>query len=197
MSSSITSFNEKNKLQIARALATILDPKNNIREYIVKMLMYRLIWAVTEINDEESSNKYFGQPYWSHRAIERVNQNLRSKKPPCKSLRHEHVVPKKFIVAKILASDKSETSIYQIVNLFGHAVVVTEEEDKLLDYAGFRSTLPGDINTNSIGQIFCRYIKTNDNLAENAKIKIIDTRAIDIRSLDEYQIKSLQTKSII
>ena len=154
----IISHNKENKRGIAKAIAVLFDDKNKVPGYLREIVLVRLIWAATENKDDGKWKKYEGQPFWSESALKKMISNRRSGNNPFKDLRHEHSVPKKEIKARIYKSDKSETAIFKILNELAHAVVVTKEEDTLLNKRGYRSKMAKDLLDNSDSEnVFSRY----------------------------------------
>jgi hypothetical protein len=130
----LISYNPKNKKAISKAIALIFNPNNQIDAYIQSILLDSLLWAVTERNDEGKKEKYVGQPYWSIGALNQLLNNKGAGIELFKDLRHEHAVPRSIIKDKILAlSTKSEIEIYKIIDKFGHAVILSRDEDELLN----------------------------------------------------------------
>ncbi|NMD00062.1 MAG: hypothetical protein GYA62_10110, partial [Bacteroidales bacterium] len=140
----IKSYNELNKMNIAKAISIIFDTKNDMPSYIKKMLLERLLWATTEHDNQGNYKKYEGQPYWSKGALRKLISNIAEKqnKPklnPFQDLRHEHSIPKKIIRELTLVNDITIEQAFEILNNFGHAVVISKDEDKLLNQKKLRS----------------------------------------------------------
>ena len=153
----IISWNIENKKNIAHAIAVLYSETNKISTYIQDMLLERLMWAVTENNDEGIKKKY-AVPYRSEDAI---NKEI--------EIRHEHAVPKKILVQKILRSNKTEEEVFEILDKYAHAVVVTPEEHQKLSKMGFGQNMPlGADESDITNYVFSRY--------KEADIKIYDTR---------------------
>ena len=98
----LTSHNKLNKENIAKAIEILYKPENEIKEYIIKMLLDRLLWATTEHTDDGVYKKYLGQPFWSVGAIEKFLDNLANDRNLFDGLRHEHSVPKIEIKKRII-----------------------------------------------------------------------------------------------
>lgn len=149
----IASHNEENKKKIAKTIAVIFDDNNDIPKYIQKMLLEKLIWATTENNDQGEKKKYFGQPYWSAGAIKQLFENKATKQKNNSNLIHEHAVPKKVLIEKIEnLKTKNQENILNVLTKFGHAVVVSKQEDICLSLNGLRSKMPKNSS-----DIFARY----------------------------------------
>jgi hypothetical protein len=87
----------------------------------------------------EFYGKYDGCPYWSI-AAKQANS--------IKDLCHEHVVPKRYIIERLLAlSPATAEDVYRILSVYCIGAVVTREEDRQLTKAGFRSSMPDDWDT--------------------------------------------------
>lgn len=184
----VTSFNEKNKQNIASTIDILF--KNNIPEYLRKMLIARLIWAATENSDEGVKMKYIGQPFWSANAIKLVHENLSNGLKWDFDLRHEHAVPKIEIINMIYnLKIKCFDAIYNILNTFAHAVVITKDEDNILNKNGLKSKMSYTIcNNNEIENVFSRYIFCKINIC---KINNLDVRKISLDEIDDLIEKCL------
>lgn len=186
----IISHNLKNKENIANAIVLIFDIKNNFPEYLQLMLLERLLWATTEHDDEGKYKKYIGQPYWSIGALRQVQQNLASQRNFAHNLRHEHAVPKKEIRKRIIAlAAKNHENVMTILDDLGHAVVVSKDEDDLLNKAGLRSKMPLDlVEKPLIGDVFSRY--------KEAGIKVCCISDRDIKRLALDEIDEIEKQCI-
>lgn len=165
------SHNTVNKRNIAKFIALLYDDKHQITAYIKEMMLKRLIWAVTENDDDGISKKYNGHPYWSEAALRKVLSNKENRIPKFKDLRHEHTVPKSEIISRITNSDKSEQTIFTILDNLGYAVIISKEEDIRLNQKKLRSRMPDSfIDDGTVENIFSRYIE--------AGIKVFDVRPL-------------------
>ena len=160
---SISSHNEDNKKNIAKSISIIFDTNNAIPDYIKKMLLERLLWATTEHDNNGIYKKYEGQPYWSKGALRKMILNIAEKQNnpklnPFQDLRHEHSIPKKIIRELTLVNDITEDKAFEILNKYGHAVVISKDEDKLLNQKKLRSKLAMPIEKiNTMDDVFSRY----------------------------------------
>ena len=172
---------------MARTIALIYIEEHAIPNYIRKMILTRLIWAVTENDDDGNWKKYNGQPFWSEGALKKVISNLENGNPFWKDLRHEHSIPKKIIISQINNSNKSEEEVYKILDKLGHSTIVSKEEDSQLSKKGLRSTMPSLINKglNEI-DIFSRYREIG--------IRIYDIGKKDILTIDTKFLETLNQK---
>lgn len=189
MNLSISSHNKVNKENIAKAISIIFDSKNSIPYYIKKMLLERLLWATTEHDNKGIYKKYDGQPYWSKGALRKLISNITEKQnnpklSPFQDLRHEHSIPKKIIRELTLVNDITNEQAFEILNNFGHAVVISKDEDKLLNQQKLRSKLAMPIDEiKSLSDVFSRYKK--------AEIQICDVRNSNIFQLTATEIENL------
>jgi hypothetical protein len=186
---SIGSHNAVNKENIAKSISIIFDSKNAMPDYIKKMLLERLLWATTEHDNNGIYKKYEGQPYWSKGALRKLILNIAEKKKnpklsPYQDLRHEHSIPKKIIRELTLVNDITNEQAFEILNNFGHAVVISKDEDKLLNQKILRSklTMPLD-EIKNLSDVFSRYKK--------AEIQICDVRNLNIFQLTPTEIDNL------
>ncbi|MWJ26727.1 hypothetical protein GPM19_00645 [Halomonas sp. ZH2S] len=83
----------------------------------------------------EFDGKHKGCKYWSSKALQ---SGL-----PYRELVHEHIVPKKILINSIINDiENSPQKIYGFLQRFCVGVVVTRDEDFLLNAAGLRSKMP-------------------------------------------------------
>ena len=189
MNLSISSHNKVNKENIAKSISIIFDSKNSIPDYIKKMLLERLLWATTEHDNKGIYKKYDCQPYWSKGALRKLISNITEKQnnpklSPFQDLRHEHSIPKKIIRELTLVNDITNEQAFEILNNFGHAVVISKDEDKLLNQQKLRSKLAMPIDEiKSLSDVFSRYKK--------AEIQICDVRNSNIFQLTATEIENL------
>ena len=89
-----------------------------------------VVWAWSEFH-----GKIDGCPYWSEAAW------LAKSKP--RGLMHEHVVPKKVVIDKLLSLEAPSTEeVRDVLDRFCIGVVVTREEDARMTRLGLRSEMP-------------------------------------------------------
>lgn len=108
----------------------------------------------------EASGKYAGCCYWSVRAASRVAKDI--------PLRHEHLVPRKILIDMFFKLREDE--LHKIEELFRRyciGVVVTAEEDRLLNKAGFKQKMPAD---NWLENPWVRYAHVEIKIARNPRI---------------------------
>ena len=109
----------------------------------------------------EASGKYAGCRYWSVKAA----SSRATKDAP---LRHEHLVPRKILVDMFFKLREDE--LHKVEELFRRyciGVVVTAEEDRLLNKAGLRQKMPvGDWLENP----WVRYAHVEIKIARNRYI---------------------------
>jgi len=185
METAISSHNKNNKKHIATAIATIYMPSNNLPDYILDIILKRLIWATTEYNDQGEWKKYDGVPYWSIGAIRQRRKNISEKVHCDKDLRHEHSIPRSIILKKIKSlQEKSTENIYDILDKYCHAVVVAKDEDKLLNK--YRAKMPDNQlqENNLVENIFSRY--------KAAQIKVLNITGVPIDSLSDKEILEIE-----
>ncbi len=185
----ISSYNELNKKNIAKAISIIFDTKNDMPEYIKKMLLERLLWATTEHDNQGNYKKYEGQPYWSKGALKKLLFNIAEKQNnpklnPYQDLRHEHSIPKKIIRELTLINDISEEKSFEILQKYGHAVVISKDEDKLLNQKKLRSKLALPLEKiNSLDDVFSRYKMAGIQICEVKNINVLQLTVSDIDKL--------------
>lgn len=91
-------------------------------------------WVWTEFH-----GKYNGCKWWSKKAL-----RLKKQDPKTRLLRHEHAVPRKVVFAMLCKlRNPSVKSVGRICNKFLIGVVVTKEEESLLNRR-FNCTMPED-----------------------------------------------------
>lgn len=120
-----------------------------------------MLWAATEHDDNGKFNKYFGVPFWSAGAIDRIVDNIKASKKTDKDLVHEHSVPKCVIAEKLdeMYEKKltSEDDVFELIDRFCHSVIVSKEEDVKLNKAGLRSKMPQSFSFAEGDDILGRY----------------------------------------
>lgn len=112
-------------------------------EVMLKKLLDKVVWAYTE-----APGKYRGNPIWSigaNRSYKKWNsrcwksskKNKRLVIPDDDRLVHEHVVPRKFVVSKLLnMANPTERKIGSLLRKFALAAVVTRKENRKLHRHG-------------------------------------------------------------
>ena len=102
----------------------------------------------------EHSGKYKGCTLWSKKAHEQFEENGTTK-----NLRHEHAVPKKVVIGALLNLRNPTEKDVGLWFKFLIGVVVTKEEEKLLNRR-FKSSMPPefyDASSSSSLDMFVRY----------------------------------------
>lgn len=180
----LDSHNKNHKRKIAKTISLLIDDKNEVPEFIQFFLVDRLLWATTEYCDHEKFNKYFGVPFWSRGAIEKVLENIGSSIKPEKNLIHEHSVPKCVLGDKLdemyMKKLTSEEDVFNLLDGFCHSVIVSKDEDQILNQSGLRSKMPVGFDFGSDDDVLCRYRAAgievfsveNDDLMQLSKGKI-------------------------
>ena len=160
------------KKQISRLVSQLF--KENADPHLTEIVVDRLLWTATEDSDEYKRVKYLGQPYWSKNAILMYqSQNTGRKTKKFNDLRHEHIVPRIFIKKKIYDLDqKSPEAIYEVLDKYSHAVVVTKQEDQQLNEIGLNRELPTAFHES--GDLHARY--------SQAGIEVIEVRGKCLKS---------------
>jgi hypothetical protein len=122
----------RTKRRIAEDVAFVLNaPLSWGTQYAV---IAETLWVWSEFD-----GKYKGCKYWSERAWARRDDKT-------KMLRHDHAVPKKILIAELrkLSGTATPDQIERLLGSYCIGVVITKEEDDLLNDNGHRSTLPGE-----------------------------------------------------
>jgi len=134
---------------------------------LLKKLLDKVVWAYTE-----APGKYRGNPIWSIGAIGSYKKwnsqcwkNPKKKKglvlPDDDRLVHEHVVPRKFVVSKLLnLANPTEQRIGSLLRKFALAAIVTRKENRRLRRHG------NDSSNNFERDPWIRY--------KSAKIRIVN-----------------------
>ncbi|MDR9500401.1 MAG: hypothetical protein RI601_01255 [Desulfurivibrionaceae bacterium] len=87
----------------------------------------------------EFDGKHKGCKYWSSKAL---TSGL-----PNRELVHEHIVPKRVLISSIINEiENTPDEIHEYLERFCIGVVVTKDEDALLNDAGLRSKMPAHWN---------------------------------------------------
>lgn len=184
--------NLKNKEAIAKTLVYIYQ-NAEIKDYLKIIILDRLLWTNTETDDEGISIKYLGQSFWTEGALYQllfnVNKNRRMRKKkhrinPYKNLRHEHSVPKDWIKKEFekIQKDINYEKVYELLVKYGQAVVISKEEDALLNKMGLRSKMPVQQEGESF-DVFARYRKVGLKVC---LVNDIDPKTITKSKIEEY-----------
>ena len=120
----------RTKEQIADDVAYIL---NSPVSYGTKFaVLAEITWVWTEF-----FGKYTGCPYWSGQALMLPSKGLE------KACTHEHVVPKQVVIDRLFALQAPTASdVYNLLDTFLIGCIVTTEEDKKLNAAGYNHKMP-------------------------------------------------------
>ena len=168
---------KNHNLKLKRRIAVFLEQifASSSDEFLVELVLDRLLWTATEDNDNNKRVKYLGQPYWSKLAIlqyQKQNQGLKNKN--FKDLRHEHIVPRNLIKQFILdLPSKTADDILNILSKYSHAVIVTKAEDQRLKALGLNTNMPKSFYESD--NIQSRY--------QTAEIDIINVEGKDLKQL--------------
>jgi len=138
--------NPQNRRQVAAAIHHLLNAGYALN--IFKRLMETLLWSVTCDLNKKDDIKY-AKKYWSQNAIDlrkrnieiRLKQKSEGKKQidKNKGLTHEHTIPKSLILDKLSKlKTPTETDIFNMLNAYEFAVVITKEEDNMMNAEPYR-----------------------------------------------------------
>ncbi len=102
--------------------------------------------------------KYLGHKYWSLAAWNLLLENNKIIDSKLKlNLRHEHLIPLKYLIRNKffkLNSNLSLTEVMNEINSFAVVAIITKEEDKALNESKIKSKMPTDWDFNDV---FARY----------------------------------------
>lgn len=148
----MNSLSNKINKDVAKLFSII--KKENINIQMHKRLYNLLLWCSTECSEEMSwsRNKHYGQRYWSKKALELFIKNKGETKNI--GLIHEHAVPKSVLIEEI-NNCKTDLEKEKLLNSFCKAVIVTKEEDRILNIK-YKSKMPFD-NWKKKQFLFSRY----------------------------------------
>lgn len=142
-------MNENELIELAQFVI-----KSNFSLKLKRETLGLVCWKFSELN-----GKYDGVKYWSKNAKKLRENNTKTKKY-FSGLRHEHVVPKKVLIEKLL-SDYFNKSIKEIRNFFRDfcfaAIITKEEDNKYLKK--YKQEMPIEFNWKK-DQVWLRYEKT-------------------------------------
>ena len=117
----------RTKEVISRDIATILSL--DLHHGTTHAILAEVMWVWSEFD-----GKYSGCRFWSIAA--RQCQGI-------KDLRHEHIVPKRYIIQSLKAlMDPTPEDVYSIMSTYCIGAIVTKTEDTRLTDAGFKSCMP-------------------------------------------------------
>ena len=168
-------WNNEWKKQIAVFLANLYKDCSN--DHFIQMNLNSLLWQATTmtlIDNKPKLIKYACQPLWSEKAHLLYKQNNPKGKSNYKDLRHDHVVPRSVVKRLIEKSDKKYESIYNILKDYSHAIIITKDEDLILNKYGYKSSMPVNENKLTAKNAFCRYKN------EDVQKEIIITFSVDL-----------------
>ncbi len=124
----------RSKEEIATDIAFILKAPVKLGTKLA--VLKDAMWVWTEFN-----GKYEGCPYWTGMAMIVYAMNRRDGKKYA-ALCHEHVVPKRVVIEMLTSLDEpTPEAVFGICTKFLHAVVVTVQEDRILNCM-YQSTMP-------------------------------------------------------
>jgi len=172
------SHNIELKREIASYLSHVFSTCEN--KHLNKIVLDRLLWTASEDNLDGKRVKYLGQYYWSKAAILKYREkNIGRKMKDFSGLRHEHVMPRKLIKEMIekkleKPDNKSEDSIFDILESYLHAVIITKEEDTVLNEMGRNQSMPKSFDKTD--EILDRYKDTG--------IEVIFVKDKDLKTLE-------------
>ncbi|QMV44263.1 hypothetical protein [Cohnella cholangitidis] len=115
-------------------------------------VVFEVTWLWTE-----AEGKYTGCKFWSKQALEHIDkpQGVKSK-----ILRHDHVVPRNYIVKRLLFGElMSRQEVYKFLNDNLIGCIVTKEEDDLLNENGYQREMPKGWSFG--GDVWARYKATD------------------------------------
>lgn len=138
----------RTKQQLAEDVAKVL---NSELHYGTKYAVLKEVtWVWTEY-----LGKFNGCIYWSEAALRRFNRER-----SVKSLRHEHVVPKKCIIEMLFElKSPAANEVQSLLDHFLIGVIVTKEEDDRLSIKYSKSMPPSflDESSSSYRDVWLRY----------------------------------------
>ena len=153
-------LNPLTRKHASEVLATTLNAPypNGLKDRIIN----EMLWAATCDDDQGGKDQIkYAQAYWSEGAMQLRSANVATGLPPNKGLRHEHLVPKNLIRKLLLDLKKPRpTVILDLLNRLNHAIIISTEEDQLLNANGFQRKMPPgfDPQTTDEAELFGRYI---------------------------------------
>lgn len=120
-------------------------------------VIFETTWLWTEIE-----GKYTGCQYWSKKACAHLHESETIK---AKILRHDHVVPRNYIVKRFLYGDMmSSEEVYSFLktNLVG--CILLKSEDDYINKIGYQRKMPS--NWNFGDNIWSRYTEAEIDVCE-------------------------------
>lgn len=120
----------RTKAELCSDLAFVLN--SNLHYGTKHAVLAEATWVWTEFD-----GKYDGCEHWSEAAWAFRGQP--------QNLIHEHVIPKKLVIERLLKLvSPTASSVQQILESYCKGVVITREEDTRLNRLGLRSKMPSD-----------------------------------------------------
>lgn len=221
-----------NKMEFAEFINYGLDEINNghinkalFEELIKKQLLWDWSEHTLDWKEESVKNKLhtIGCGYWTKDALDKcfilgpktINKKSgdsyyerRNDITDIKKLvTHEHVIPKKIIASDIMSfkndPKRNEEMIYDYLQKYALACVVTKEENKKLDSEKLRSNLPGQIETaKNTDNPWVRYISIDiKDVCEctwkkiGNKVELVDYETISLLNFNKHKNKRKKRNS--
>ena len=167
-----------------RTCATLVCAKNrgilkNIDDELLGTMLAEGLRKYHDISESiAGKGKYLGHKYWSLAAWNLLIENNKIIDSSLKlKLRHEHLIPLKYLIRNKLfklTTDHSLVEVMNQINTFSVVAIITKEEDAILNKSKIKSKMPQDWDGIDI---FARY--KSGSLTNTA---LFDT-LIDIESL--------------
>jgi hypothetical protein len=121
----------RTKVQICSDVACVLNAQLSWGTQFAVLAEAFWVWS-------EFDGKYSGCRFWSVNAWKQQHE--------LRSLRHDHAIPKKVLVERLiqLRGDATETSVHKVLESWCFGVVITKAEDDRLTSFGLRARMPSD-----------------------------------------------------
>lgn len=158
-SENIKPFNKEEQIRLSILLDSILNglERDESMNKTINNLLRHFLWNATAYTNDSNNSPYELQPFWTEKAIRQyISTKYDNYSKRVYNLRHEHSVPIALIKEKIWYL-KSQIEIEQLLSNLSIAVVLTKEEDALLNKI-YSKYLPDSFNWEK-PNIFSRYIE--------------------------------------
>ncbi len=126
--------NPKTREAVAHMIEGMLRV-SDLSKPLRRVILRNMLRIVSRHDDDGVPIKYYGQPYWSQRAIDQYMGALQAGQFEFQAggkLVVEPVVSMREILQKILDGDQTAEGILEILNTYYHCVVLTGHESSML-----------------------------------------------------------------
>jgi hypothetical protein len=149
--------------QIAYFRALALDSTNPLRDVarkLISLMLWRWTADAVKITEDRTNTGIIRQDAWKYNTdeIPATKEAKKIRANGYKGLIHEHVVPQRLIINKILSQEMNESTLFDFLTKFCKAAIISKDEDRILEKK-LRNTMPENWDWNET-TIYARYTAT-------------------------------------